>query len=57
MPLAAPPGPLWSADAKEPHPLGGPHRARASRLLSDDIGRERKAATLEGFFDWFGASS
>ena len=20
MPLAAPPGPLWSADAKEPHP-------------------------------------
>ena len=21
MPLAAPPGPLWSADAKEPHPL------------------------------------
>ena len=21
MPLAAPPGPLWTADAKEPHPL------------------------------------
>ena len=20
MPLAAPPGPLWTADAKEPHP-------------------------------------
>ena len=23
MPLAAPPGPLWTADAKEPHPIGG----------------------------------
>ena len=21
MPLAAPPGPLWTADAKEPHPF------------------------------------
>ena len=41
MPLAAPPGPLWSADAKEPHPpwyhgrsdLGGTPKAAPRRKL------------------------
>ena len=39
MPLAAPPGPLWTADAKEPHPVGtdrdGPPQLGAAMLGQD----------------------
>ena len=29
MPLAAPPGPLWTADEKEPHPIAYGHVGRS----------------------------
>ena len=35
MPLAAPPGPLWTADAKEPHPTGFDIIDKAEGLFSD----------------------
>ena len=36
MPLAAPPGPLWTADAKEPHPLEIRHSNVLAWLLRPD---------------------
>ena len=53
MPLAAPPGPLWSADAKEPHPqaIGSPLPPRREYLLrrdGDDATAERRVRGHEG---------
>ncbi len=49
MPLAAPPGPLWSADAKEPHPLrrADDPRQGLRLLIAGEIGRTYEA--LLGF--------
>ena len=34
MPLAAPPGPLWTADAKEPHPIEFCHTPKHGSWLN-----------------------
>ena len=39
MPLAAPPGPLWTADAKEPHP---PRFRNLQRMAVDDAFKEQE---------------
>ena len=41
MPLAAPPGPLWTADAKEPHPVRNRPRRRNRAEPADRRGAER----------------
>ena len=46
MPLAAPPGPLWTADAKEPHPLQILDRSKGERAVRHvaSISQQREIA-------------
>ena len=45
MPLAAPPGPLWTADAKEPHPNEFLYRLLSFRSVQNDVWQSVQGST------------